>query len=354
MHGDRRGEVCKEIISRFLDQRSTEGMVLYVVLCIIGFILLYYGAEWLVIGAACLARSLGVLPLVISLTVVAFGTSAPELVVNVVSTIQGKNMLAVGNVVGSNICNIALVLGLSALFHPITSHESVVKRDIPIMLAVSLYLFFLFLDNRISRLEGIILVAGIIAYTFFNYYMAKREGVSEDESAACTNDLPEIGFISSRTRQIALIVIGIVCVVGGAKLVVGSAVWIMQYLGVDEKFIGLTMVALGTSFPELATSVIAALRKELDISIGILVGSNIFNIMSVLGVSSLVRPIPISDGFLTSGLIIDYGVMLFISFFLWIMMRKKATVSRGGGMLLLSCYIIYLLYLVSVSTVPLH
>jgi cation:H+ antiporter len=286
-------------------------MTLLVLFCLVGFVLLYFGAEWLVKGSSSLARSLGVTPIVIGLTVVAFGTSAPELVVSLISSIQGKSMIAVGNVVGSNICNIALVLGISAVFNPIKSDPSVIRRDIPIMLGISLYLLVLTWNSTLGRIEGATLFAGIIIYTFFNYYQAKKD---TGDAAGIESELEDIGFIASRPKQIVLIVLGIAGVVGGAQIVVENAVKIMTILGVDEKFIGLTIVAFGTSLPELATSVVAALRGEMDISIGNLVGSNVFNIMSVLGAASLVRPIPIPGGFFESGLWIDYLVMLFTSF----------------------------------------
>ena len=325
-------------------------MLLYIAICLVGFVLLYFGAEWLVKGSSSLARSLGVTPIVIGLTVVAFGTSAPELVVSLISSIKGKSMIAVGNVVGSNICNIALVLGLSALFNPIKSDPSVIRRDIPIMLGISLYLLVLSVNSTLGRIEGATLFAGIIAYTFINYYLAKketREAASGGEiAAAIESELEEIGYIASRSKQILLVVVGIAGVVGGAQMVVESAVFIMTELGVSEKFIGLTIVAFGTSLPELATSVVAAMRGEMDISIGNLVGSNVFNIMSVLGAASLVRPIPIPGGFFASGLWIDYLVMLFTSFLPWLLMRKTYTVDRKGGAFLLACYVGYLTYLI--------
>ncbi len=318
-------------------------MVLYIVYCLVGFVLLYFGAEWLVKGSSSLARSLGVTPIVIGLTVVAFGTSAPELVVSLISSIQGKSMIAVGNVVGSNICNIALVLGLSAVFNPIKSDPSVVRRDIPIMLAISLYLLLLTFNSKLGRIEGATLFIGIILYTFMNYYLAKKEtaGAAEIES-----ELEDIGFVASRPKQLLMVAAGIAGVVAGAQIVVSNAVLIMTILGVDEKFIGLTIVAFGTSLPELATSVVAAMRGEMDISIGNLVGSNVFNIMSVLGVASLVRPIPIPGGFIESGLWIDYLVMMFTSFLPWLMMRKDFTVKRSDGIILLLCYVGYLTYLI--------
>jgi len=324
-------------------------MLLYIAVCLVGFVLLYFGAEWLVKGSSSLARSMGITPIVIGLTVVAFGTSAPELVVSLISSIQGKSMIAVGNVVGSNICNIALVLGLSALFNPIKSDPSVIRRDIPIMLGISLYLLVISMNSTLGRIEGATLFAGIIAYTFFNYYLAKKETrhtSSGEMTAAIQSELEEIGYIASRSKQILLVAVGIVGVVGGAQMVVESAVFIMTQLGVSEKFIGLTIVAFGTSLPELATSVVAAMRGEMDISIGNLVGSNVFNIMSVLGAASLVRPIPIPGGFFASGLWIDYLVMLFTSFLPWLLMRKTYTVDRKGGAFLLACYVGYLVYLI--------
>jgi len=321
---------------------------LLLLICLGGFVLLYFGAEGLVKGSSSLARSLGVTPIVIGLTVVAFGTSAPELVVSLISSIKGKSMIAVGNVVGSNICNIALVLGLAAVFQPITSDKSVVKRDIPLMLAISVYLLVLSLNSRLGRIEGATLFTGIILYTLFNYFIAMRESkqASDGEVVAVASKVEEIEYVTSRPWQIFLIVIGIMGVVFGAQIVVESAVKIMQILGVSEKFIGLTIVAFGTSLPELATSVVAALRKEMDISIGNLVGSNVFNIMSVLGAASLVRPIPIPGGFIESGLVIDYFVMMFTSFLPWLLMRKTYTVKRSGGFILLLCYVAYIVYLI--------
>lgn len=337
-------------------------MALYLLLCGVGFAMLYYGAEWLVKGSSSLARSLGVTPIVIGLTVVAFGTSAPELVVSVISSIKGKSMIAVGNVVGSNICNIALVLGMAAVFQPITCDRSVIKRDIPIMLGISIYLMVLSLNSELGRLEGATLFGGIILYTFFNYYTAKKEpkmgsvgagmategALGDPGGGAFDNpgDLEDIEYITSRQKQIVFTVVGIIGVVAGAQLVVETAVKIMTILGVSEKFIGLTIVAFGTSLPELATSVVAAIRKEMDISIGNLVGSNVFNILSVLGAASLIRPIPIPGGFFESGLVIDYLVMMLTSFLPWLMMRKTNTITRIDGAILLTCYIGYIVYLI--------
>lgn len=351
-------------------------MWLQVLLLILGFALLYYGAEWLVKGSANLARSLGVTPVVIGLTVVAFGTSSPELVVSIVSSIGGKGMIAVGNVVGSNVCNIALVLGTAAFLMPLTTDRTVIRRDIPLMLAISVYLFIISTNSYISRFEGITLFSGVIIYTLFNYCMSAREarltptynsglrdtsdnlrgivtGSSEYEiEYAKTHlskmdaEIEEIGIVESRVRQITLIVMGIAGVVIGAQVLIYAAVAIMKGFGVSEKFIGLTIVAIGTSLPELATSIVAALRKEMDISIGNLVGSNVFNILSVIGAAALVRPIAIPGGFFESGLIFDYFVMMFTSTLPLVFMLKDSTIRRSGGITLLCCYVGYIAYLV--------
>ena len=323
-------------------------MTLNLVLFVVGLLILYYCAGWLVKGSSSLAQSLGLTPLVIGLTVVAFGTSAPELVVSVVSSLKDKSMIAVGNVVGSNICNIALVLGISALVHPIKGSRAVIQRDIPIMLGVSVYLLVISLNSIIGRLEGASLLSGIILYTYFNYYAALKESkrTIHHKSIAFAYAVDNIEYITSRSKQIVWIAAGIIGVVAGAEILIDAAVGIMKVFGVSEKFIGLTIVALGTSLPELATSVVAALKKEMDISIGNLVGSNVFNILSVLGAASLVKPIPIPGGFVRSGLLVDYLFMMFVSFLPWLMMRKTCIVTRRDGMILLLCYVGYVLYLI--------
>jgi len=323
-------------------------MLLNYFLLTTGLFLLYFGADWLVRGSSSLARSMNISPLVIGLTVVAFGTSAPEMVVSAVASLQDKSMIAIGNVVGSNICNIALVLGTTALIMPIRASHSVVKRDIPIMLLVSVYLLLLSFNSEISRLEGLSLFTGIILYTLFNYHISKKEAQPMENSMGkhVESELENIGYVESRAKQAVMIFTGIAGVLIGAQVLINNSVIIMKTFGVSEKFIGLTIVALGTSIPELATSVVAAMRKELDISIGNLVGSNVFNLLSVIGITALIRPIPISGGFIESGLIIDYFVMMFISFLPWVMMKNNYTIARKNGLALLCCYVFYITYLV--------
>ncbi len=327
-------------------------MALDILYFVLGLGLLYYAAEWLIKGSSSLARSLGITPIVIGLTVVAFGTSAPELVVSLVSALQGKSMIAVGNVLGSNICNIALVLGMAAFLRPLTCDRTVVRRDIPIMLAISVCLFFLLLNSHLGHVEGALLFGGVIAYSFINYRLAKSGSTitiagDPDTTGSIKGDVNEVSDVVSRPKQIVLILAGIIGVVAGAQVLVLAAVNIMYDLGVSQKFVGLTIVAFGTSLPELATSVVAAMRKEMDISIGNLVGSNVFNILCVLGATAAVRPIPIPGGFIESGLWIDYCVMLFVSFLPFVMMRKASTVSRFDGTVFLLIYAGYLSYLIA-------
>ena len=223
-------------------------MALEVIVFIIGLIVLYYGAEFLVKGSSALARDAGLSPVVIGLTIVAFGTSAPEIVVSVVSSVKDKSMIAVGNVIGSNICNIALVLGLAALFRPITSRASVIRRDIPVMLGISGFLFVISMNSVLGRLEGSILIGGVILYTLFNYFQARRELYQDfGQDIPVDVTLGDDKVKGSRAAQILLIAGGIGGVVGGAELLINAAIKLMTALGVSEKFIGLTIVAFGTS-----------------------------------------------------------------------------------------------------------
>ncbi len=305
---------------------------------IAGFFILYIGAEWLVKGASKIAILLGLSPLLIGLTVVAFGTSAPELLVSVISTIKGKDMIAIGNVVGSNICNIALILGISSLIHPIICQKEVIKRDIPVMIGISVFLILISLDSKISRLEGFILFCALIAYIMFNYFQdKKRDALSQKESF-------EHSYIVI-VKNIFLLVCGILLVVSGAKIVVNAAEDIMRRLGISEKVIGLSIVAFGTSLPELATSAVAAYKKHVDISIGNLIGSNAFNIMCVLGTTALIRPIYISGGIFQNRLLIDYLIMLFISIVPYFMACRDLVINRKNGLFLLVLYSAYILYL---------
>lgn len=307
---------------------------------ITGFFILYIGAELLVKGASKLAVFLGLSPLLIGLTVVAFGTSAPELLVSVISAIKGKDMIAIGNVVGSNICNIALILGISSLLYPIACQREVIKRDIPVMMGISVFLILISLDSKISRPEGFVLFCALVAYITFNYLQDKKHSVIQEEPLE--EDTVKTGLI---IKNILLLACGMLSVILGAKLVVNSAEDIMRMFGISEKVIGLSIVAFGTSLPELATSAVAAYKRHTDISIGNLIGSNAFNIMCVLGITALIRPIYIPGGIFQSRLLVDYVIMLLISVMPYLMARHDLVINRKDGFVLLLLYSAYVVYL---------
>jgi cation:H+ antiporter len=307
---------------------------LYVLL---GIGLLYAGAEGLVRGSASLARRFGLSPLVIGLTVVAFGTSMPELVVSIGAALADQGPIAVGNVVGSNIANVGLILGISALIQPPRVHAQVIRIDLPIMVAASLLLAALLSDGGVARWEGAVLVVLLAGYVVFSLRLAKKE--PEEVLAEFDAGVP------APTRGVwidaLLVAAGLALLVGGARALVSGAVNIAQGFGVSEVVIGLTVVAIGTSLPELATSIIAALKGEGDIAVGNVVGSNIFNIFGIVGISSVVRPlVPAGVG------PVDLGAMLVLALMLLPLMRSGFRVSRVEGVLLLAVYAGYLVYLV--------
>lgn len=299
--------------------------------------MLYFGAEWLVKGASRFARSFNIRPIVIGLTIVAFGTSMPELVTSVVAGINHLSDIAVGNIVGSNIANIGLILGLAAIVQPLTIDMRLLSREIPIMIGISLLLYFMGWDGILSRLEGGILLVGIVTYTCYVYRMALKE------SKAVEQEYEEFvgAAYDSILKDIFWIIIGLIALVGGAYLLVHSAIYIARVVGISELVIGLTVIAVGTSLPELATSMVAAIRKESDISVGNVIGSNVFNILAVLGIAAIIQPLQINP----ISLRIDMPVMLFFSMALIPMITWKFVLTRGQGIFLLVGYSVYILWL---------
>lgn len=248
---------------------------------LLGFVLLYYGAEWLVKGSASLALKAGISPLIVGLTIVAMGTSTPELVVSTLSSLKNAGDLALGNVIGSNIFNIAVILGISSLISPMKINKQILKFDVPVMIIATALLLLFIADRTITRVEGIILTCGIAGYLVYSIYIARKEKqkIELQESAN-----------SKFWLDLLLLVSGIVVLIAGSHFLIEGAVKLARFWGVSEAIIGLTIVATGTSVPELATSIVAGVKKETDIAIGNIVGSNIFNILSILGISSTVAP----------------------------------------------------------------
>jgi len=302
---------------------------------LIGFLLLGIGAELLVGGSSRLALRLGVTPLAVGLTIVAFGTSSPELAVSIESTVTGRSALALGNVIGSNIANIGLILGITAVIQPIRVEHSIVRMQIPIVIACSALLGLILLDGSIDRLNGVLLCLGLVVYLVVSYRQSKSE-FKPDEKL----DMPEILLPSkhgSTWRNIVAIIIGLVMLIYGSQLFVDNATELARALGISEALIGLTLVAVGTSIPELATSILAAIRRQSDIAFGNVVGSNIFNILCVLGVASLFGTIT-GDQFS----ILDFITMLLFALVLLPLAKSGFTLSRLEGVLLLGGYGAYI------------
>jgi len=308
----------------------------------VGGALLITGAELLVRGASRMAIAVGVSPLVAGLTVVAFGTSAPELAVTVGSAYAGRADVALGNVVGSNIFNVLFILGLSALVTPLDVAQQLVRLDVPLMIAASVLAFLLGLDGRISRLDGALLSAGIVAYTVFVIRQSRRE------TATIRTEYEEAFGRGTRgwtswSLNLALVVIGLVLLVLGARWLVHAAVATAIALGVGELVIGLTIVAAGTSLPEVATSLLASMRGERDIAVGNVVGSNLFNLFGVLGLGSLVAPggVPVAPGALT----FDMPVMIVVAVATLPVFFTGYAIARWEGAMFLSYYLAYTTYL---------
>ena len=306
-------------------------------LIVIGFAVLYAGAEGLVRGSSSLALRFGVAPLVIGLTVVAFGTSMPELVVSVKTAITHHGDIAVGNVVGSNIFNIAVILGVSALIYPMKVQIQLVRLDTPVMIAVSLLLMFFFRDFQISRPEGAVLFSGILLYTAGNFFMAHRASL-KGKTRDIAENLP--GKMKHLYMELLFIAGGFGLLIAGSQALVEGAVGLARFMGVSEAVIGLTIIAAGTSLPELATSVVAAIRKQPDIAIGNVVGSNIFNILCILGAASLVAPLGGSGIRMT-----DIYVMIGTSILLLPLLWTGFVLKRWEGLLLVGVYVGYVYFL---------
>lgn len=312
-------------------------------LFVVGLAFLIIGAEALVRGASRLATVFGISPLVIGLTVVAFGTSSPELAVSVKSALSGQASIAVGNVIGSNIFNVLFILGLSALIVPLVVSQQLVRRDVPLMIALSVVVLILSLDEKFSIADGLILVAGLVIYIWFLIYQSRRESLKVREEYAREFGKKQYAKISW-VKNIGMVVGGLLLLVLGSRWLVDSAVSFSHYLGISELVVGLTIVAAGTSLPEVVTSVIAAIRGERDIAVGNVVGSNIFNIMGVLGFASIVAPTGIEVS--TAAIGFDIPVMIGVALACLPLFFTGGVISRQEGVLLLGYYLAYTLYII--------
>ena len=300
---------------------------------LLSLVILYFGAEGLVTGAASMAKRMGLSPLVIGLTIVSIGTSAPELLVSVKAAMNGQSALSIGNVLGSNFFNVGIILGLSALIYPLSVKRQLLKLDVPVMILASLLFFVLFLDFEISRVEAFIFVLVLISYfTYMLVTSKKKQGKQTEEE----ND---IRLSKHWILDILFIGVGLAALVYGSDMLVVNAVIIAGRLGMSEAMIGLTIVAAGTSMPELATSVVAAMKKRADIAIGNVVGSNIFNILFILGITGLIQPIStVEINYVDSLFNIGIGVLL------WLFMKRSSRITRAQGTVFLGVYLLYFFY----------
>lgn len=303
-------------------------IIIALALLIIGFVMLVKGADWFVEGSSSIATRFGIPQLVIGLTIVAMGTSLPEAAVSITAAIKGSADITIGNVVGSNILNIAIILGIASVIVNIAVQKSTIQFEMPFMMVITILLMILGFDGKVSRLDGVILWIAFLIYLYYILQMTKKQ--KEEESSE----------VSSLPKSLLTTIIGLVCIVFGSDFAVDGATDLARIFGMSERFIGLTIVALGTSLPELFTSVQAARKGNADIAIGNIVGSNIFNILFVVGTSALIIPVPYQANFLIDGI-----VAFLIGLILWLCVHKTRQLQRKHGFILLLFYAIYFIYL---------
>ena len=305
---------------------------------LLSFVILYYGAEGLVFGASSLAKRLGISALVIGLTIVSIGTSMPELLVSIKAAMNGQSAISIGNALGSNLFNIGIILGLSAIIYPLLAKKQLLKFDVPVMILTSVLFLLLFLDSKISRIEAILMVILFLSYTTYLLVSSKRKhniNPNRDED-------DDIKLTKHWALDILFIVVGLVALVWGSDLLVVNAIIIAERLGMSEAMIGLTIVSAGTSMPELATSAVAAFKKRTDIAIGNIVGSNIFNILLILGVAGIIQPISTPDiNYIDALVVVALGVLL------WLFMKMSASIRRWQGVVFIVLYVLYIIFKVT-------
>lgn len=305
-------------------------LAINVVLTAVGIAMLCYGGNWLVNGGVVLAKKFGVSNMVIGMTVVAYGTSTPELAASIAATGEHGGII-LGNIIGSNIANIGMVIGIAAILVPLAVKKLTLKKEIPIMLAFSLLLVGLSIDGEVSQYDGIILVVLLIAFTFYTYRDSKNKEIEHDDVVSVSTGKRVY------LRSIALLGIGIALLYGGANLTVDNAVIIAESFGVSDRIIGITVIAIGTSLPELITSIVAIKKGHTDIGVGNIIGSNIYNILMIMGVATVIAGISISNE-----VFIDYGIMIAFSLVLFAALRS-GFIGRKIGIGLVIAYVAYLI-----------
>lgn len=317
------------------------------VLFALGLVMLVAGADVLVRGAGRLAVSAGISPLVVGLTVVAFGTSAPEMAVSVKSAVIGNGGIAVGNVIGSNICNVLLILGLSAAIAPLVVAQKLIRIDVPLVIATSVLAWFLVMDGTLGFRDGFVLFAGIIVYTVFAVVQSRRESRAVKAEYEQGLEAKRQG-VKGYAVDVAFIVAGLGLLIQGSDWLVGGATAMARAFGVDDVLIGLTIVAVGTSLPELATSVIASIKGERDIAVGNVIGSNLFNILAVLGLAGLVAPGGVTVA--SSMIQVDFPIMLAVAVACLPVFFTGHLIARWEGFVFLGYYVAYTMFLILDAT----
>ncbi|MGC6406852.1 calcium/sodium antiporter [Bisgaard Taxon 45] len=314
---------------------------------VVGLIILVWSADRFVDGAAALARYLGMSPLLIGILIIGFGTSMPEMVVSALSALNGSPGIALGNAYGSNITNIALILGLTALIKPLTVHGSVIKKELPILLIVTLLSAYFLFDMRIARLEAIVLLVLFIGYVVWTIWSSKKQRVTIQANYEEDNSEQHLSFKSA----LFWLIIGLALLMLSSQLLIWGAVKIAHYLGVSDLVIGLTVVAIGTSLPEVAASIAAARKGEVDLAVGNIIGSNLYNTLAVVGLAGVIMPIQAENAVLSR----DMLVMLSLTFVLFILgfiaYKKRSQMGRLSGFLFLSSYIGYTAFLIHTAVI---
>ncbi len=303
---------------------------------VIGFVMLVKGADWFVEGASKVAEKFGIPQLVIGLTIVAIGTSLPEAAVSTSAALKGSAEITIGNVVGSNIMNILLILGITSVISPLAVQKSTIKYELPMVIGATVLLAALGLfDGTIGRIDGVILLAGMVLYLLYLLRMARKGQAVAEEQEKEQADKSDGMF-----KLILLILIGGVMIVWGSDITVDAATELARIFGMSERLIGLTIVAFGTSLPELVTSATAAIKGKADIAVGNIVGSNLFNILFVVGIAATITPVIYQSAFL-----VDTIVCVATAVLLWVCVLRKQKLERHGGAILLACYVGYFFYL---------
>lgn len=309
-------------------------VLIHLLLLVVGFVMLVKGADWFVEGASKVAEKFGIPQLVIGLTIVAMGTSLPEAAVSTSAALKGSAEITIGNVLGSNIMNVLLILGITSVISPLAVQLSTIKYEIPMVIGFSVLLGALgLLDGMVGRIDGLILLVGMVCYLLYLLRMAKKGQAVTEESEKSDKD-------ESLLKLFFLILIGGVMIVFGSDITVDAATELARIFGMSERLIGLTIVAFGTSLPELVTSATAAMKGKADIAVGNIVGSNIFNILFVVGIAAVITPVVYAPNFM-----IDTIVCIGTAVLLWLCVLRKHKLARHGGVILLLCYAGYFVYL---------